>query len=97
MVSDLAPCDFWLFPEAKFPPRRQQFRTNNEVVKVVEVCCKELGKDGLKLVFLKVGRTLKKCIKIEGLLRKGTGRYTYFLCFTAFLSILFEQPMYDRP
>jgi len=63
---DLAPCDFWLFPEIKFPLRGRKFKSNNEVVKAVEAECKRLGKDGLKFVFQKWQERWQKCIATEG-------------------------------
>lgn len=63
---DLAPCDFWLFPEVKFPLRGRRFGSNNEVVKAVEARCKELSKDGLKFVFKKWQERWRKCIQTEG-------------------------------
>lgn len=63
---DLAPCDFWLFPELKIPLRGRKFTNNHEVIKAVEARCKELGKDGLAFVFKKWQRRWQKCIRAEG-------------------------------
>jgi len=63
---DLAPCDFWLLPEIKFPLRGRKFKSNNEVVKAVEAECKRLGKDALNFVFQKWQERWQKCIATEG-------------------------------
>lgn len=56
---DLVPCDSWLFLEVKFMLSGWKFKTNVEVVKAVEVRCKELQNNGLVLC-LKCGRSGQK-------------------------------------
>ncbi len=63
---DLAPCDFWLFPEVKKALRGVRFTSNHQVVKAVEARCKELSKDGLSFVFQKWQERWAKCIALEG-------------------------------
>jgi hypothetical protein len=63
---DLDPCDFWLFPEIKYPLRGWKFNSNQKVIEVAEEWCKELEKDGLPFVFKKWQEQWKKCIITEG-------------------------------
>ena len=61
---DLAPCDFWLFPQMKKPLRGRHFQGREELQTAVGEVLRDLDKDGLLPVFEKWCDRLQKCINI---------------------------------
>ncbi|EGI60951.1 Histone-lysine N-methyltransferase SETMAR, partial [Acromyrmex echinatior] len=63
---DLAPCDFFLFPNLKKSLAGQKFQSNEEVIAATEVYFADLEKtyflDGLK----KLEHRWVKCIELKG-------------------------------
>ena len=63
---DLAPSDFWLFPEMKRPLRGRYFHDENELVQSADAVLRDLSKDGLLFVFEKWCSRMTKCIELNG-------------------------------
>ena len=63
---DLAPCDFFYFPNLKLPLRGNHFQTDNELIRAVGDVERDLQKNGLLHVFYKWTERLRKCIDIGG-------------------------------
>ena len=63
---DLAPCDFWLFPQLKKRLMGRRFDSDEEVKRAVEGILKELSENGLDFVFKQWELRLKKCVEMEG-------------------------------
>ena len=59
---DLAPCDFFLFPNLKKRLRGQRFSSSEAVVKASEAILKDLSKNGLQHVFEDWKKRWDKCI-----------------------------------
>jgi histone-lysine N-methyltransferase SETMAR len=63
---DLAPCDFWLFPQLKNSLAGQKFDNENEVRIAVQGVLSALTKDGAFFVFENWHQRLMKCIELNG-------------------------------
>ena len=63
---DLAPCDFWLFPQLKTFLAKSKFDTKMELKAAVEGYMKEVSKNGLLFVMESWDKRLTKCIELQG-------------------------------
>jgi [histone H3]-lysine36 N-dimethyltransferase SETMAR len=63
---DLAPCDFFLFPELKKHLRGVRFQSDNEVNNAVSGALKVISKDGFWNVFEAWQKRWTRCIEAEG-------------------------------
>jgi histone-lysine N-methyltransferase SETMAR len=63
---DLAPCDFWLFPQLKRALAGQKFDTDNEIRIAVQGVFNDLTKEGTLFVFETWHKRLTKCIELNG-------------------------------
>ena len=63
---DLAPCDFFLFPNLKKELAGKHFNTEQEVKTAVQGSLERLGSEGLLFVFEKWASRLDKCIRLGG-------------------------------
>lgn len=63
---DLAPCDFWLFPNLKKPLRGTRFEDSNALDRASAEVLKQLSKDGLLFVFEKWCDRMRKCVQLGG-------------------------------
>ncbi len=62
---DLAPCDFFLFPQLK-SMAGFGMELINKIFTAVQGSIKQLSKNGLELIFKKWQERCHKCIKLEG-------------------------------
>ena len=63
---DLAPSDFWLFPNLKMPLRGKRFPSDNELIGAADGVLRDLQKDGLLHVFEKWESRMRKCVELGG-------------------------------
>ena len=63
---DLAPCDFWLFPQLKTFLAKSKFDTKMELKAAVEGYMREVSKNGLLFVMESWDKRLTKCIELQG-------------------------------
>ena len=63
---DLAPSDFYLFPNLKRPLRGRHFQDDNDLLQAVGEVVRDLEKDGLLHVFHKRCERMEKCVRIGG-------------------------------
>lgn len=63
---DLAPADFWLFPQVKRMLGGQLFTRQQEMETAVEGSFREMWKNGPVNVMDRWLKRLKKCIEVEG-------------------------------
>lgn len=63
---DLAPCDFWLFPQLKKFLAGSKFDTETELKTAVEGYTREVSKNGLLFVMESWDKRLTKCIEFQG-------------------------------
>jgi histone-lysine N-methyltransferase SETMAR len=63
---DLAPCDFWLFPNIKSELAGRKFTSDIEIKTATEGVTGRLAKDGLLHVFKSWEKRLIKCIEVNG-------------------------------
>ena len=63
---DLAPSDFFLFPNLKKDTRRLHFRSDEEVVMAVEECVNGKDPDFSSSELMALGHRWSKCITLEG-------------------------------
>ena len=61
---DLAPADFFLFPQLKKMPRRRQFPRTEEALAAVRRALAEVSKQGLLVAFTQWMRRLQRCIEV---------------------------------
>ena len=69
---DLAPCDFFLFPELKNHIRGRRFESDDQLNAAVTGALKVISKDGLWHVFESWQKRWDKCIEAEGQYFEGT-------------------------
>jgi histone-lysine N-methyltransferase SETMAR len=63
---DLAPCDFWLFPQLKTRMSGLRFDSEQALKTAVQGFLTELTSGGVVSVFEKWNKRLLKCIEVEG-------------------------------
>lgn len=63
---DLAPSDYYLFPNMKIWLGGQRFSTNSEVISETKAYFEDLGKDYYKEGIKKLQHRLTKCIALKG-------------------------------
>ena len=63
---DLAPCDFWLFPQLKTFLAKSKFDTKMELKVALEGNMREVSKNGLLFVMESWDKRLTKCIELQG-------------------------------
>ena len=67
--SDLAPCDFWLFPKL----RGCRYETFEEMKEAVTKVIDTLTQEDFHGAFQKLLEKYNKCIAVGGIITKGTG------------------------
>src|SRR5436190_4438061 len=63
---DLAPNDFFLYPQAKKELKGRRFPTTIAAIKALEAILKVLAKEGFEHVFEEWQRRWKKCVALKG-------------------------------
>ena len=63
---DLAPCDFYLFPELKKCLAGHRYESDQSLITAVQGFLKDMSKEGFLFVMEQWQKRLEKCIKVDG-------------------------------